>query len=816
MLPILLLLGIAAAGDGERLPEKPAVSLTDSLGDALPAGALARMGSARFRHSRASKLLFLPDGKTLITAGGKSVCFWERATGKLLRRVEFGARYVADIALTGPGIAVVGETSPSDRDKRATVWLCDPATGAVRTSLPGAGWRRNGSLSPDGRLIASLDGKTLFLHDSTAGQELFRVPVDDHWMVHSFSPDGKTFAVHYPRQTVRVHDATAGAVVRELKVPDQWVGGIVYSPDARYLAVASSGDRPSENVTIWDLKDGKQIQRLQSSNGVVADLAFAPDGRHLALASEFREIRLVDFHSGKEIRRFPAAGRYSSLKFSPDGKTLAAIADGGIRLWDRWTARVLPGSADPVTGLVTNLAFGGDGKELRGTACVPYDTSFVRIAWDSATGSELRRYGRIDNTTVFPVTSPDETLLAIGREDGRINLYDAKTGNNLRPLTGHGGRIWQVIFSPDSRRLISQGADASIRQWDVATGRELLHLPADKNSRPMKLSRDGRWLAVEDGPRSHIVVWDLLTRRENMRGEMPGGPRSQLALLVDEHFLIAATRLGDVGEIRRWDMKTGRHWPAVQVRQEEFRWGDISPDGRMVAIVGDGKLRVLEAASGGIRREFVGHEGYISSFAFSPDGRRLAAASPDGPVYIWEVVGNSGEKGATREEIAGCWADLADADAAVAFRAICKLAAAPNVSVRLLRDTLRPSAPPDPKAVARLIQGLDSDSFAERQKSADAVKKLGDTATDALRKARANASSAETLRQLDDLIDLATGDSPETLRSARAVEALEWMATPAAATLLDELARGLAGTRLTREASVARDRLRRKPAAPAP
>jgi WD40 repeat protein len=654
------------------------------------------------------------------------------------------------------------------------------------------------------------------LHESTAGQELFRLPIDDHWMVHSFSPDGKTFAVHYPRQTVRVYDTTAGIVVRELKAVDQWVGGMVYSPDARYLAVLSSGDRPPGNATIWDLNEGKQIQNLQSLSDLVRDVAFAPDGRHLALAGRLREIRLIDFQSGKQIRRFAGAGSYSSLKFSPDGKTLAAICDGGIRLWDTGTGRVLPGSADPVTGQIAFLAFGGDGKELRGTARVSFDTTYVRLAWDSTTGHELRRYGRVDDSVEFPTTSPDETLQAVGQEDGRIDLYDAKTGNKLRALTGHGDRVWHVVFSPDSRRLISQSADGTIRLWDLATGRDLLHLQADKNWRRMKFSCDGRWLAVENGPQSHITVWDLSTGREKMRGEMPEGPRSQLALLLDEHFLIAATRLGGVGEIRRWDVETGQAWPAVQVRQEELQWADISPDGRMVAIVGDGKLRVLEAATGGLRREFAGHEGYLSSFAFSPDGRRLAVSSSDAPVYVWDVLGSPGKKGATPEEMARCWVDLTDTDAAVAFRAVCKLAAAPDAGVRFLRDKVKPASPPDLKLVAPLIQGLDSDSFAERQKSADGLKKLGEAATDALRKARANPPSAETRRQLDDILDLATGNSPDNLRAMRAVETLEWMATPAAAALLDELARGLAGTRLTSEAAIARDRLRRKQTVPTP
>jgi hypothetical protein len=50
---------------------------------------------------------------------------------------------------------------------------------------------------------------------------------------------------------------------------------------------------------------------------------------------------------------------------------------------------------------------------------------------------------------------------------------------------------------------------------------------------------------------------------------------------------------------------------------------------------------------------------------------------------------------------------------------------------------------------------------------------------------------------------------PEQLRTARAVEALEWMATPEAGRLLGELARGAAGAGLTREAAAARDRLRK-------
>src|SRR5262249_16206140 len=60
---------------------------TDALGDPLPPGARARLGSLRYRHTAIILSLALsPDGK-LLAAGGVDyvVRLWDRATGKPLR-----------------------------------------------------------------------------------------------------------------------------------------------------------------------------------------------------------------------------------------------------------------------------------------------------------------------------------------------------------------------------------------------------------------------------------------------------------------------------------------------------------------------------------------------------------------------------------------------------------------------------------------------------------------------------------------------------------------------------------------------------------
>src|SRR5262249_46310947 len=81
-----------AAGEQANSEAKPNASspqvdgrkpMTDAHGDPLPRGAIARFGSARWRHCGiiyASALS--PDGKMLATAGKDSVMAWSLDTGK--------------------------------------------------------------------------------------------------------------------------------------------------------------------------------------------------------------------------------------------------------------------------------------------------------------------------------------------------------------------------------------------------------------------------------------------------------------------------------------------------------------------------------------------------------------------------------------------------------------------------------------------------------------------------------------------------------------------------------------------------------------
>jgi hypothetical protein len=163
------------------------------------------------------------------------------------------------------------------------------------------------------------------------------------------------------------------------------------------------------------------------------------------------------------------------------------------------------------------------------------------------------------------------------------------------------------------------------------------------------------------------------------------------------------------------------------------------------------------------------------------------------------------------------WNDLAGADAARAHRAASALASDPGRTVPFLRKHLRPVSPDETRQVERLLRDLNSAHFRVREQATRELERLGSWADVALRKASEGSLSAEARSRLRGILErrAKTSPPPLELRAWRALDVLEQVRTPEARRLLEALAGGAEGARITQAARAAFARLEAPAALPA-
>jgi WD40 repeat protein len=662
----------------------------DALGDPLPPGAVARLGTLRLRHLPAEDrwgdieaIAISPDGKRLASLGGLSSPeshLWDVADGKHLATLPQGHSSRCKAA----GFSPQGDLLAASAWGKVHLW--DGRTGKAIATLEGAD-------SPIEALAFADAGRTLVVTDESGTVTLWDLvkrartwtwqplgdPASNGTGANSFlsaglSPDGtvlvgalgittrvgKNLTVESADVTV-AWDVATGKELWRVTGAESASGVFAFAADGKRIAFRTSGD--AVGISVRDTLTGKAVGRSPlpkvTDRGNHLALALAPDGKTVIAAPRGCEFFLLD-PTGKAVPRecklqgVARAERwpYPAVAFAPDGKSVAVALYNDLHILQTDTGKPLI-RLDRWHGGIRQIAFSPDGHSL------DISTQEDGRSWTHEVKTWTIARGTVVGRSTFPATKKgfdpycvsDNHQLAVVKTGDSFSIADPSTGKIVAALAQDVGWVdyQQAVFSPGRRWLVAPTfrQDRPVLVFEVKTGKTAYHLPADAWQHGPAFSADEQWLAWYD-PFGQVTVVAAADGKERCRlGKVrnvafPLSPGATLAFSPDGTQLAGWDPTAR--ELVVWDLMRARElrrYPGEpgDARLVSLAW---SPNGRMLAVAierADHNIQVWETLTGKVRRTLTGHRGRVEALAWSPDGRLLASGSADTTVLVWDVYG---------------------------------------------------------------------------------------------------------------------------------------------------------------------------------
>jgi len=607
--------------------------------DALPQGAVARLGSTRFRlggavdslsistdgtklacidrNGRLSVLdaktgirlrsidhvnaaVIAPDGQHIVSITITTVHIRDIGSGKILRQFKAHDHWISSLALSRDG-HILATIAPDE--KIVKLWNCETGQERRTIRLKDA---YSASISPDGKTLATggWTSGAISLWETSTGRQMWetKAPADCVQSL-AFSPNGEMLAIRSEKH-ITLLNADSGKAGVELAGTGIFCGNVVFAPTGNVL-VAGAEDG---TICVWDARNGALSQRLEGNGSNVDSLVFSTDGRLLYCGQDTGAIHVWSRKNGFVPHHLPSHARVSALLFTSAGQLITA---GGNRiyLWDLGTERVVKRFDGQCDG-ITAIALRRDGRVV-----VSADGDGAVFVWDASTGKQLSQLTKLADPIYTVAFSPDSKTLAAGGFDSKIRLLNPATGDLIKTISGHDGAVVSLAYAPNGKVVASLGGDGGVfgktedrtcRLWDALTGRLLFRHKLEHLGRAIAFAQDGKSVA--------IACSDCTLR------------------------LIA------VPDGKQFAKMLGHKAPVECIC--------FSSDGRVIASGSqDGAVHIWDAKNRKQLAQFLGHLSRVNCIAFSADGRTVASGSDDGTTIIWglQELNKEGRNGDIRK-----------------------------------------------------------------------------------------------------------------------------------------------------------------------
>lgn len=462
------------------------------------------------------------------------------------------------------------------------------------------------------------------------------------------SADGTLLATAGSEGTIWLWNAGNGQERARLRSHQGAVHALAFAPDGKTLA--SAGE--DKTVLLWDLNLGKEpavldkpARKLNGHQGPVRALAFAPRQPVLVSAGEDQAVIFWDAAQGKEQKKLSEhKAAVHALAFAPDGATLAsAAADGTVVLWDA-AAMSKRQTWQASKGAVHTVAFAAEGKLLAaggGERRLDHEVGVIRF-WDVAAAKETSQVLNHASKVFTLAFAADGKTLASGGTDNCLRLWNLASGAERTSFKGHLGWLKALAFVGD-KTLASGSFDGTVKLWDLNRPPDLLAAHKGGASALAFFANDS--LLATGGYDGNVKLWDPTTGQ--LRNTLTGLKGAVLSVALTgkgKDWKLAAASLPDQGpgEIKIWDLKIdkeqlhSKELPSLPGHTEGVWAVAFNPDGSRLASASKDKTVILwDWAAGKIVQKMT-HPAAVHCLAFSNTGTRLATGSSDHMVRFWD------------------------------------------------------------------------------------------------------------------------------------------------------------------------------------